>query len=128
ERSIGVMFQDPLLFPHLSAEENVAFPLRARGAGRGEAGRRANALLARLGVAHRARARPGELSGGEAQRVALGRAVVHEPRLLLLDEPLSALDVRSRGEIRRLLRDLLSGFPGVRIVVTHDPVEAMTLA
>jgi len=128
ERRVGVMFQDLLLFPHLSAVENVAFPLRARGVGRGEARDRAERLLRRLGVAHRARAKPGELSGGEAQRVALARALVHEPRLLLLDEPLSALDVRSRGEIRRLLRDLLSGFPGVRIVVTHDPVEAMTLA
>src|SRR5205823_1616748 len=79
----------------------------------------------RLGVGHRAGARPGELSGGEAQRVALARALVHEPRMLLLDEPLSSLDVRSRGEIRRLLRDLLAGFPGVRLLVTHDPVEAI---
>ncbi|MFL5799285.1 MAG: ABC transporter ATP-binding protein [Actinomycetota bacterium] len=128
ERRVGVMFQDLLLFPHLSSVENVAFPLRAKGFGRREARERADGLLRRLGMAHRAGARPSELSGGEAQRVALARALVHEPRLLLLDEPLSALDVRSRGEIRRLLRELLAGFPGVRLIVTHDPVEAMTLA
>jgi molybdate transport system ATP-binding protein len=128
ERPIGVVFQELLLFPNMTAVENAAFPLRARGVGRRAARERALQLLERLGVAHRARARPGQLSGGEAQRVALARALVHEPRLLLLDEPLSALDVRSRGEIRRLLRELLAGFPGVRLMVTHDPVEAMTLA
>ncbi|HEX9376145.1 MAG TPA: ABC transporter ATP-binding protein [Actinomycetota bacterium] len=127
-RPVGVVFQDLLLFPHLSALENAAFPLRARGVARREARARAARLLERLGVAHRAGAKPAELSGGEAQRVALARALVHEPRLLLLDEPLSALDVRSRGEIRTLLRELLAGFPGVRVLVTHDPVEAMTLA
>src|SRR5207249_8894707 len=115
-------------FPHLSALENAAFPLRARGVARPEARRAAQQLLDHLGVGHRAGARHGELSGGEAQRVALARALVHQPRLLLLDEPLSSLDVRARGEIRRLLRDLLAGFPGVRLLVTHDPVEAMTLA
>jgi molybdate transport system ATP-binding protein len=128
ERPIGVVFQGLLLFPHMTALENAAFPLRARGVGRRAARAKASGLLERLGVAHRSQARPAELSGGEAQRVALARALVHEPRLLLLDEPLSALDVRSRGEIRRLLRELLAGFPGVRLMVTHDPVEAMTLA
>jgi len=128
QRAVGVVFQDLLLFPHLSALENAAFPLRARGVPRREARARSARLLERLGVSHRAGAKPAELSGGEAQRVALARALVHEPSLLLLDEPLSALDVRSRGEIRTLLRELLAGFPGVRLLVTHDPVEAMTLA
>ena len=128
DRPVGVVFQDLLLFPHLSALENAAFPLRARGVPRAEARREAGDLLERLGVGHRARARPGELSGGEAQRVALARALVHRPRLLLLDEPLSSLDVRARAEIRTLVRTTLAGFDGVRVLVTHDPVEAMTLA
>jgi len=128
DRPVGVVFQDMLLFPHLSALENAAFPLRARGTGRSEARRTAQELLDRLGVGHRAGARPGELSGGEAQRVALARALVHRPRLLLLDEPLSSLDVRARTEIRTLVRSALAAFDGVRVLVTHDPVEAMTLA
>jgi molybdate transport system ATP-binding protein len=127
-RPVGVVFQDLVLFPHLTALENAAFPLRARGVPRREARASAAALLERLGVRHRAGARPRDLSGGEAQRVALARALVHEPRLLLLDEPLSSLDVRSRHEIRTLLRRLLAEFPGIRLLVTHDPVEAMTLA
>ncbi|HEU4355753.1 MAG TPA: ABC transporter ATP-binding protein, partial [Actinomycetota bacterium] len=89
---------------------------------------RATELLDRLGVGHRARARPRDLSGGEAQRVALARALATEPTLLLLDEPLSALDVRSRAHVRDLLVEELRRFPGVRILVTHDPVEASTLA
>jgi molybdate transport system ATP-binding protein len=128
DRPIGVMFQDGVLFPHLSALENAAFPLRARGRGKGEARERAAALLHRLGLpAGREHARPRALSGGEAQRVALARALIAEPELLLLDEPTSALDVRSRGVLRPLIAETLRRFPGVRIVVTHDPVEAMTL-
>lgn len=127
-RPIGVVFQDLLLFPHLSALENVAFPLRSRGVSRSLARRRASELLEHLGVAERASARPPELSGGEAQRVALARALANRPDLLLLDEPLSSLDVSARRRIRDLLRRELAGFPGVRVLVTHDPVEAMTMA
>jgi molybdate transport system ATP-binding protein len=127
-RPVGVVFQDRLLFPHLSAVENVAFPLRALGVARREARNRATDLLARLDLVERANARPADLSGGEAQRVALARALIREPRLLLLDEPLAALDVRARAHLRALVRRELIAFAGVRLLVTHDPVEAMSLA
>jgi molybdate transport system ATP-binding protein len=126
-RPIGYVFQDHALFPHLSALENVAFGLRARGARRREADRQAQAWLERVGVAEYAGARPDAMSGGQAQRVALARALVLEPRVLLLDEPLSALDATARVDTRRQLRRHLDDHPGVRIVVTHDPIDAMTL-
>jgi len=127
-RAVGLVFQDHLLFPHLSALENVAFGLRSRGVPKPEARQRAAVWLERLGVAHRAGARPRSLSGGEAQRVALARSLAIEPDVLLLDEPLSALDVETRDRVRSELRTHLAGFAGPRVVVTHDPVEAMVLA
>jgi molybdate transport system ATP-binding protein len=127
-RPIGFVFQDYLLFPHLSAMENVAFGLRARRVPRAEARRRATAWLERVGLGDYARARPGALSGGQAQRVALARAMVADPRLLLLDEPLAALDAATRSEVRRDLRRHLASFDGTRLLVTHDPLEAMTMA
>jgi molybdate transport system ATP-binding protein len=127
-RRIGVMFQEYLLFPHLSALENVAFGLRARGVARHEARRRAAGWLERVGLAEQQGARPRALSGGQAQRVALARALVMEPRLLLLDEPLAALDAGARAALRRDLRRHLSSYDGSCLIVTHDPLEAMTLA
>ena len=128
QRPIGIAFQDGMLFPHLSALENVAFPLRARGA-RAEAARSAaRLLLGELAPSVRLDARPAALSGGERQRVALARALVAEPRLLLLDEPLAAVDASARPGLRSLLRQTLATFAGPRVLVTHDAIEAMTLA
>jgi molybdate transport system ATP-binding protein len=128
QRSIGVVFQDYLLFPHLSVKDNVAFGVRARGLSGRVARERAQHWMTRLGLEDYARARPAELSGGQRQRVALARALAPEPRLLLLDEPLSALDVTTRADVRRDLKRHLGSFPGLRAVVTHDPIEAAMLA
>ena len=127
-RPIGVVFQDYLLFPHLTALENVAFGLRCQGGGRDRARAQAGQWLERVGLLQHGDAKPGQLSGGQAQRVALARALAIQPRLLLLDEPLSALDLRTRAELRRDLRRHLESFDGVRLLVTHDPIEAIALA
>ncbi len=128
QRAVAVVFQDYLLFPNLSALENVAFGLRARGVAKADARTEAGAWLERVGLADHAAHRPRALSGGQAQRVALARALATGPRLLLLDEPLAALDVGTRAELRRDLRRHLTTFDGVRLLVTHDPIDAYALA
>jgi molybdate transport system ATP-binding protein len=127
-RPIGMVFQDYLLFPNLSAVENVAFGLRAGGVPRRQARDAAISWLGRVGLGDRAELRPRQLSGGQAQRVALARALARHPRLLLLDEPLAALDVSVRGDVRRDLRRHLDSFDGMSVLVTHDPVDAYALA
>ena len=128
QRSIGVVFQERLLFDHMSVVDNVAFGLRSRGTRRRDAQRAAMHWLERLGIEGLAGLRPTQLSGGQAQRVALGRALAFDPRLLLLDEPFAALDATTRVEVRRDLRRHLATLQVPRILVTHDPVDAITLA
>ncbi|MQB00867.1 MAG: ATP-binding cassette domain-containing protein [Actinobacteria bacterium] len=127
ERNVGVVFQDGLLFPHMTVLDNVAFGPRSRGASRDRAGRRAREELERFDLHSLAEARPRALSGGEAQRVALARALAAGPDLLLLDEPFGALDVTSRVEVRRAVRLALDESSATAILVTHDPVEALAM-
>lgn len=127
-RPIGMVFQNYLLFPHLTVLENVAFGLRSRGTPRVEAAAVARRWLERVGLPKEAERKPASLSGGQAQRVAIARALATNPALLLLDEPMAALDASTRVELRRDLRRHLESFGGVRLLVTHDPVEAMAMA
>lgn len=127
-RRIGAVFQDYLLFKHLSVVDNVAFGLRASGAKKDESRLVARALLERFDVDHLAERHPSQLSGGEAQRVALARALAVDPKALLLDEPLAALDVTTRRSVRDELAAFLSTFDGPRVIVTHDPADARRLA
>jgi molybdate transport system ATP-binding protein len=127
-RPVGVVFQDYLLFPHLSALDNVAFGPRCHGLGKAEARAQAAEWLDRLGLTEHAGAKTRRLSGGQAQRVAVARALATRPRLLLLDEPLAALDARTRLEVRSRLRRHLAEFEAVAVLVTHDPLDAMVLA
>ncbi len=128
KRHIGVVFQDYLLFPHLNALDNVAFGPRCRRVPRRAAREQALQWLSRVGLADHTRKKPRELSGGQAQRVALARALASAPNLLLLDEPLAALDARTRLETRAQLRGHLAAFAGATILVTHDPLDALMLA
>jgi molybdate transport system ATP-binding protein len=118
ERPVGFLFQDYALFPHLTVRQNIEFGRRHK----------ADAYLERFGIEHLARARPSELSGGERQRVALARALARDPKVLLLDEPLAALDSRTKATVRRELQELLSELDIPTLFVTHDFEDAAALA
>jgi molybdate transport system ATP-binding protein len=128
QRRIGVVFQRYLLFEHLDVLDNIAFGIASRGARRAAARASARRWSALFALTEFERRRPSELSGGQRQRVAIARAMATEPELLLLDEPLAALDVESRAELRRTLRGHLAGFAGPRLLITHDPTDAFLLA
>ncbi|MGH2403342.1 MAG: sulfate/molybdate ABC transporter ATP-binding protein [bacterium] len=124
-RPVGFVFQDYALFPHLSVFENVAFGLRAQNLPHAHVERHARAVLDQVGIADLAARKSRALSGGQRQRVALARALAVEPRLLLLDEPLAALDLQTRAQVRAELRRRLSDLTCATIFVTHSPYEAL---
>ncbi len=128
ERRVGMVLQDILLFPHLTATDNVAFGPRSRGRTRADARRDATAWLDRLGVTDLAERRPHQLSGGQAQRVAVARALATDPLVLLLDEPLAALDVGAAMALRLELARHLAEYGGITLLVTHDAIDALTIA
>jgi ABC-type sulfate/molybdate transport systems ATPase subunit len=126
-RNVGMVFQDNVLLPFLSALDNVAYPLMATGIGRQQAQQLAIDAMGQHGIGHLAQMKPMQLSGGQQQRVALVRALINKPQLVLLDEPLSALDVDARREVRSWLRDQLKSLHGTKFVVTHDLVDIAEL-
>ena len=124
-RSMGVVFQDYALFPHMSARDNIGFGVASRMPNREVV---ISEWTERMGLESVAKSKPSELSGGQAQRVALARALITQPEVLLLDEPLSAMDVTARSGLRRVLVEHLAEFEGPRLLITHDPAEAFLLA
>ena len=127
-RRIGVVFQDYVLFPHLTVRDNVAFAARMRRGSRAAARAVAEPWLERYDLAGLADRLPSELSGGQAQRVALARALAADPDVLLLDEPMSALDVEVRADMRTELATHVRDFGGATVLVTHSPADAASLA
>lgn len=128
DRCVGVVFQDYALFPHLSVAENIAFGPRSLGASKKEARNVARAQLESLGITELSARRPSQISGGQGQRVALARALATQPDVLLLDEPLAALDAQTRESVRTELERHIKAFTGCVVFVTHDPLDAMLLA
>jgi iron(III) transport system ATP-binding protein len=127
KRDVGMVFQSYALWPHMTVRRNVAFGLEERGVKRAEIERRVEAALGLVGLGHLAERRPSQLSGGQQQRVAVARTIAVEPKVLLLDEPLSNLDARMRVQVRRELRDLQQRLGLTTIFVTHDQEEANTI-
>jgi multiple sugar transport system ATP-binding protein len=128
ERDVAMVFQSYALYPHMTVEANVAVPLRLRKVARGEVRRRVDEAAALLGIGHLLDRRPRQLSGGQRQRVAVARAIVRQPRVFLLDEPLSNLDALLRERTRRELKLLFARLGTTVVYVTHDQAEGMTLA
>jgi ABC-type sugar transport system ATPase subunit len=127
-RRVAMVFQDDALFPHMSIADNLAFPLRVRGAGVREMIDRVQEVAHALAIERHLYERPSRLSGGERQRAALARAVLSDPRVLLLDEPLAHLDPQLRAHVREQFAQFRASFPGAAIHVTHDHVEALSIA
>ncbi|MCM2291030.1 sn-glycerol-3-phosphate ABC transporter ATP-binding protein UgpC [Allorhizobium sp. BGMRC 0089] len=128
ERDIAMVFQDYALYPHKSVRDNMGFSLKVRGIDKREAEKRIQDAADMLGISHLLDRRPGQLSGGQRQRVAMGRAIVRRPQVFLFDEPLSNLDAKLRGQVRTEIKRLHQTLGATIIYVTHDQVEAMTLA
>lgn len=128
KRDIGVVFQNYALFPHMSAAENIAFPLKVRGVGRAEVEAEVARVLSAVHLADKGDRKPSQLSGGQQQRVALARAMVFKPRLIVLDEPLGALDKNLREQMQDELRSLHREIGITMVFVTHDQTEALTLS
>lgn len=126
-RNVGMVFQDNVLLPFLSALDNVAYPMMATGVGRQQAKQLAIDAMVQHGIGHLAQMKPTQLSGGQQQRVALVRALINKPQLVLLDEPLSALDTDARREVRTWLAQQLAELQGTKFVVTHDRVDIAEL-
>jgi ABC-type sugar transport system ATPase subunit len=127
DRDIAMVFQNYALYPHMTVARNLAYPLRQRRVARSEVTRRVSEVAEMLGLEELMKRRPGQLSGGQRQRVAMGRALVREPEVFLLDEPLSNLDAKLRVQMRAALKRLHGRLGVTTVYVTHDQVEAMTL-
>ena len=128
QRTVGLVFQGGLLFETMSVLDNIVFGLRARKIKRADAVTQAEPLISQLGLTDLLERQPHELSGGQAQRVAIARALVTQPKVLWLDEPMSGLDTATRQLIREEFREVLAGFAGYRILVTHDLDDALAMA
>ncbi|MEO8080146.1 MAG: ABC transporter ATP-binding protein, partial [Caldimonas sp.] len=128
ERDVAMVFQSYALYPHMTVAQNIGFPLKMVGTAAAEIERAVVAAAAQVEIGHLLARTPGQLSGGQQQRVALARAIVRQPRLFLLDEPLSNLDAKLRLETRIGLHKLQRSLGATTVYVTHDQEEAMTLA